>query len=92
MTIDLADIRLPHSCGGCINRWAGASTAHCGGSRGCHVTFSSPSSFDRHRRTGQCLAPTDASLVPLDRAGYIVWGHPTDEANLDRLRALRGAA
>lgn len=84
--------QLPHSCGSCDNRWAGASTAHCGGGRGCHVTFSSPSSFDRHRREGRCLAPAAAGLAALDRAGYVVWGSPADEASLERFRAIRAAA
>lgn len=92
MTINLADTRLPHSCGGCSNRWAGANTAHCGGVRGCHHTFSSPSGFDRHRRNGTCLAPAAAGLVPLDRVGYTAWGSPADEASIERLRALRGVA
>ncbi len=83
---------LPHSCGSCTNRWAGGNTAHCGGAHGCHINFSSPTAFDRHRREGRCLDPAAAGLVTLDRAGYAVWGSPADEAALDRLRAIRAAA
>ncbi len=83
---------VPHSCGSCTNRWAGSNTAHCGGTRGCHITFSSPSAFDRHRRDGSCLDPAAAGLAILDRAGYVVWGSPADEGGLERLRAIRAAA
>ncbi len=90
MTVTTVDPRpLPHSCGGCANRWDGNATSHCGA---CHVTTSSPSAFDRHRRNGTCQAPATVGLVELGRAGYTVWGSPSDEASIERFRALRGAA
>lgn len=83
---------LPHSCGGCANRWAGNNTCHCG-SR-CHQTFSSPRAFDSHRigrgtREGQCADPAEVGLIQLQRTGYEVWGYPADEEAVARLRAVR---
>ena len=64
---------LPHGCN-CGARWAGSNTAHCGA---CHVTLSSVTAFDRHRRGGECHDPTEVGLVRIDRAGYHVWGWPS---------------
>lgn len=93
MTIDADETRaLPHACGSCTTRWNGSNTAHCGGTRGCHQTFTSPRGFDRHRRDGACVNPAEAGLVAIDRVGYTAWGYPADEDDLARLRALRTAA
>lgn len=63
------------TCGGCSNRWTGNQRAHCAAA-GCHRTFSSITSFDRHRSRrgehGSCLHPESVGLV--ERGG--VWGMP----------------
>jgi hypothetical protein len=43
-----------YTCGGCDNRWTGASYAHCSA---CHRTFIGVRMFDKHRRLGGCLDP-----------------------------------
>lgn len=50
----------------------------------CHLTFSSVSAFDQHRRTGRntpraCQDPVSSGLVERERAGYTVWGFPAPE-------------
>lgn len=85
----MTDIRLPNSCGRCGTRWSGDSTSHCGS---CHETMAGPSVFDRHRREGRCLDPVALGCVLRVRPGYTVWGFPADEADRERLQALRGAA
>jgi hypothetical protein len=88
-TADGTSQALPHTCrcgGGC----AGASVAHCGS--GCPGTFTSPSSFDAHRIrntvAGGCRPPASVGMVEHSRVGYTAWGFPSDEANIERLRAL----
>lgn len=67
------------SCGGCTNRWTGLSVCHCAT---CHVTFTSLTAFERHRRHGQCIAPGLVGLVPRVRGGtaiaggFVAWGYP----------------
>lgn len=63
---------LPHRCGRCESRWAGNSTCHCGS---CHVTFSGVTTFDRHRRNGQCLNPYSIGLSLLPGRAYHCWGN-----------------
>ena len=53
------------SCGGCAVTWAGdTARAHCGV---CHMTFSSPKTFDKHRwahaRGHGCNTPESVGLV-----------------------------
>jgi hypothetical protein len=60
----------------CGARWAGTTTCHCGGKTGCHRTFSGASTFDRHRRGGQCLDPEAAGLALLAGRAYACWGYP----------------
>jgi hypothetical protein len=79
---------LPHSCGRCATRWAGTAVAHCGA---CHMTTTGISAFSAHRRAGQCLTPAEAGLTARDRGAYTAWGLPGDDANTERLRALRAA-
>ncbi len=64
---------LPHRCGRCESRWAGNSTCHCGG--GCHQTFSGVTTFDRHRRNGQCLDPASVGLTLQPGRAYECWGN-----------------
>jgi len=35
------------TCGGCDAEWTGANTSHCSA---CHLTFSGPTLFDKHRQ------------------------------------------
>lgn len=70
---DFAD--LPHGCR-CGARWAGTSTAHCGAQ--CHKIFSGPSTFDAHRRNGECLDPASVGMSLLAGRAYECWGFPGD--------------
>ncbi|MFD9734373.1 hypothetical protein [Umezawaea sp. NPDC059074] len=47
---------MNHTCRGCSTIWTGSVMCHCS-ARDCHRTFSSPKTFDRHRRGGQCQDP-----------------------------------
>lgn len=80
---------LPHTCR-CGARWAGNATAHCAAD--CHKTFTSPTSFRAHRKDGHCKTPRGAGLIRTQRAGYVAYGFPADEAAMERLRAARAAA
>lgn len=85
---------LPNTCGRCGTRWAGTRTAHCGS---CHISFSSPSSFDAHRirrgtKEGTCADPAAVGLIRQDRAGYAVWAAPGDEVAFERFRGNGAAA
>lgn len=58
-------------CGGCDSRWTGLIAAHCAR---CHLSFTSVSAFDTHRRDGKCLDPAttftrngEPAFVPADR-------------------------
>lgn len=62
---------LPHSCGGCSNRWSGENTAHCGS--GCHLTFTGLEAFDAHRSNGRCLTPAGAGLELAAGRAYQAW-------------------
>lgn len=79
---------LPHGCGGCTNRWAGTSTAHC---PTCHRTFGAVGGFDRHRRDGRCVDPATLGLVASERTGYTAWVFPISDAERARLNALKVA-
>ncbi len=69
----------PHSCR-CGARWGGYRTCHCAGD--CHVTFSSPTAFDQHRRRNKCLTPADAGLVLMGRE-YECYGFPGKDEDAD---------
>lgn len=72
VTLTPAAPSLPHSCR-CGDRWAGNSTAHC---PNCHLTFTVVSAFDKHRRAGECVHPTQVGLRLYGRTGYVAWGYP----------------
>jgi hypothetical protein len=64
------------SCSGCTEEWTAETLCHCGG---CHRTFHSPASFDRHRNTmkglhGTCLDPAANGLRLRRRYGNVAWG------------------
>jgi hypothetical protein len=70
-----AEVRVPkdairHGCGAW---WTGGERSHCGG---CHLTFSSQTAFDRHRRRLRCVAPATAGLVARPVVWGAVWGLP----------------
>lgn len=48
------------------------NVSHCSA---CHVTFSSPSAFDKHRVGGKCKTPEDLGLVQGQR-NYDCWSYP----------------
>ena len=81
--------RLRHGCR-CGARWDGSNTAHCGAQ--CHLTFTSPTSFDMHRAHGQCRAPAGVGLVEHRRVGYTAWGKPGDDERTAKLNAAREAS
>lgn len=59
------------SCSGCDNTWSGLRMAHC---PTCHLTFSTPTNFDRHRIGTKvplvCCPPEDVGLVANDYGTY----------------------
>ena len=59
----------------CGKAWSGIKTAHCSA---CHLTFTTPTAFDKHRRRGACIFPDDAGLVRSSR-GYECYGFPGSE-------------
>lgn len=60
----------------CGAAWGGLVTSHCGA---CHHTFTTVGNFDRHRRDGGCLVPTECGFEVKQRAGYTAWGMPGRE-------------
>lgn len=66
------------SCGA---GWRSRRAAHCAA---CHLTFSSDSAFDAHRRAGQCLDPATATRrdgtprfqARSDTSAAALWGLP----------------
>lgn len=51
--------RPVHTCGGCDVTWLGIAMCHCSV---CHVTFGAITSFDRHRKGGDCQLPASIGL------------------------------
>ncbi|MGW6912510.1 FDXHR family putative zinc-binding protein [Kitasatospora sp. NPDC054939] len=68
---------------GCGAWWTGRERGHCGG---CHLTFSSRTAFDRHRRRFRCVEPSRAGLVGRPAAWGVLWGLP--EAFDDRFERM----
>lgn len=74
----------------CGKSWTGNKPEHC---PVCCITFSSTSAGDKHRVGGwsdpedlrRCLTPEVVGLVLRDQGGP-VWGWPSDEKALQRLR------
>lgn len=73
---------FPHSCGRCGSRWGGNNTAHCA-AKGCCKTFSGISTFDRHRRNGECLDPASLGMSLLASRPYPCWGYPGEIEGAD---------
>lgn len=59
----------------CGATWCGLKTCHC---IGCHETFTTITSFDKHRQRGHCLQPADVGLAKVGR-DYPCWGLPGAE-------------
>lgn len=59
--------------GACGQWWTGTERSHCGG---CHLTFTSLTSFERHRKGLHCNNPADVGLVPRDKPYGQLWGLP----------------
>jgi hypothetical protein len=70
-------------CSGCPATWRGLRMAHCSS---CHVTFSSPGGFDRHRSAGCCVLPQSLGMRQLHRGGGEVWGVPMPDDVRSRVR------
>lgn len=66
------------TCGGCGESWSGRAACHCAG---CHQTFASISSFDKHRigsftdpkNPRRCADPSDRGLVPVFKKYWSGW-------------------
>lgn len=54
----------------------------------CHNTFGTVSSFDKHRRNGECINPLRIGLVLVGD----VWRYPPDERMEERKRHAREEA
>lgn len=61
---------IVHSCGAW---WTGAERSHCGG---CHLTFTSLTAFDNHRRGQTCNDPATVGLEKREAAFGALWGFP----------------
>jgi hypothetical protein len=57
---------MTFGCAGCGNRWGGQLTCHCSAS-GCHMTFSTPAAFAKHRFYGKCREPFSMGLMDAGR-------------------------
>jgi hypothetical protein len=45
----------------------------------CHLTFTGVSTFDAHRRDGQCVHPVFLGMVADERRPYECWGTTGDQ-------------
>jgi hypothetical protein len=78
---------IVHSCGAW---WTGTERSHCGG---CHLTMSSLTAFEAHRKGLACNDPASVGLVPRQKPFGILWGWPgPDDTEAARLAELRGVA
>lgn len=59
--------------GACGSWWTGNERSHCGG---CCQTYSSLTSFDRHRKGGHCNDPAAVGLVAREKPYGTLWGLP----------------
>jgi len=64
----------------CFGRWVGLSTCHC---PSCHLTFSAPSSFKRHRVFGRCIDPSTLDMREIPRGNWNVWAGRWEESDAD---------
>ena len=59
--------------GACGSWWTGNERSHASC---CCQTFSSLTSFDRHRKGGRCNPPEEVGLVARDKPYGTLWGLP----------------
>lgn len=78
------------TCGRCPNKWTGLLAAHCSA---CHLTFTSPTAFHKHRHEFTCKSPADVGLVGHERGTdeykYVAWGGPSDDDAVKRFAQYR---
>jgi hypothetical protein len=74
--------------GACGSWWTGAERSHCGS---CHLTYSSLTAFDRHRKAGQCQPPASVGLVPRVKPYGTLWGFPAPEGGYAALHSAPAA-
>ena len=77
---------ITHSCGAW---WTGGERSHCGG---CHLTFTSLTAFEAHRKGLRCNEPASVGLVARRMPFGPLWGKPMDDAERERLAGLRASA
>jgi hypothetical protein len=70
--------------GQCGSWWTGAERSHCGG---CHATFSSLTSFERHRKGMTCNPPEEVGLVARQKPYGVLWGLPAPVGGYGALHA-----
>jgi hypothetical protein len=60
------------TCAACGRRWTGLKACHCSA---CHVTFTSLTAFDIHRRNSICFDPnTINGLTRITKLYWSGWG------------------
>jgi hypothetical protein len=78
---------IVHGCGAW---WTGAERSHCGG---CHITLSSLTAFEIHRKHTTCNDPASMGLVAREKPFGVLWGCPgPDEATTAWLAEQRASA
>jgi len=70
--------------GACKQWWTGAERSHCGG---CHRTFTSLTSFEKHRKGLRCNDPTTVGLVARQKPYGELWGLPAPDGGYAGLRS-----
>lgn len=70
--------------GACGSWWTGAERSHCGG---CHITLSSLTAFERHRRGLRCNDPATVGLIARQKPYGDLWGLPGPEGGYKALHA-----
>lgn len=70
--------------GVCKSWWTGAERSHCGG---CHLIYSSLTSFERHRKGGRCNDPASVGLVARQKPYGELWGLPGPDGGYAGLHA-----
>ncbi|MEH0542962.1 hypothetical protein QA802_07735 [Streptomyces sp. B21-105] len=75
--------------GQCGAWWTGAERSHCGG---CHLTYSSLTSFERHRKGGRCNDPASVGLVARQKPYGELWGLPGPDGGYAGLHAPQEGA
>ena len=78
---------IVHGCGAW---WTGNERSHCGG---CHITLTSLTAFETHRKGMRCNDPSSVGLVLRQaRFGDLWGGAGPDEATSARLAEQRATA